>query len=487
NIQLFLTLKEEKNAIEKKRHILSLISGYLKDEGLFQTAKCLSIEASVVNSYEVCDNIDLPTILREYESYYYARFQKYPKICKKVEFSVKEKDVNISRKKNGRKITSREATDCIVNNVKDSQGNKNLTYEVKEVKSVHDELSAGLTVQPVNLNNTPKVKTSNECEDFEENGKFLKPLDGINGFCSEWKEFAECISKEICVRNPNVQWNDIIGLQEAKKLLKEAVVYPIKYPELFSGILAPWKGLLLYGPPGTGKTLLAKAVATKCKTTFFNISASSIVSKWRGDSEKLVRVLFELARYHAPSTIFLDEIDAVASHRDGSGEHEGSKRLKAELLIQLDGLLHSNDKVFLLATSNLPWELDTAILRRLEKRILVDLPSPDARKCMFQHYLPPVTLNTPNLECDLNYDHLAQITEGYSGSDIKLVCKETVMEAMRSVFSVLENYDDEASFPKLELKKIITDDVEQALKRTKPSAAHVEIKYRKWQKEFGSV
>ncbi|PSN32767.1 Katanin p60 ATPase-containing subunit A-like 2 [Blattella germanica] len=195
-----------------------------------------------------------------------------------------------------------------------------------------------------NQNNTPETVAE----------KLLKPLSGCSIYGAEWKEFAEVISKEICVTDLNVHWNDIMGLEEAKRLLKEAVVYPTKYPELFSGVLAPWKGLLLYGPPGTGKTLLAKAVATECKTTFFNISASSIVSKWRGDSEKLVRVMFELARYHAPSTIFLDEIDALASHRDGAGEHEGSRRLKAELLIQLDGLANCDDRVFLLATSNLP-------------------------------------------------------------------------------------------------------------------------------------
>ena len=124
------------------------------------------------------------------------------------------------------------------------------------------------------------------------------------------------------MENPNVTFEDIVGLDDAKRLLKEAVLLPLKYPQLFRGILEPWNGVLLFGPPGTGKTMLAKAVATECKTTFFNISASSIVSKWRGESEKLVRVLFELARHYQPSTIFIDEIDSLMSQR---GDHGGNE------------------------------------------------------------------------------------------------------------------------------------------------------------------
>jgi katanin p60 ATPase-containing subunit A1 len=151
-------------------------------------------------------------------------------------------------------------------------------------------------------------------------------------FNPELKELAATIQNEIINKNPDVTFKQIVGCDDAKRLLKEAVLMPMKFPQLFTGILEPWKGILLFGPPGTGKTMLAKAVATECHTTFFNISASTIVSKWRGDSEKLIKVLFELARHHQPSTIFIDEIDSIMGAR-GGGEHEGSRRMKTELLI----------------------------------------------------------------------------------------------------------------------------------------------------------
>jgi katanin p60 ATPase-containing subunit A1 len=146
------------------------------------------------------------------------------------------------------------------------------------------------------------------------------------------------LERDVIDKNPQVSFDDIADLDEAKKILQEAVLLPILMPQYFKGIRRPWKGVLLFGPPGTGKTMLAKAVATQGKTTFFNISASSLSSKWRGESEKLVRILFEMARFYAPTTIFMDEIDAIGGARGGDGEHEASRRVKAELLIQMDGV-----------------------------------------------------------------------------------------------------------------------------------------------------
>nr|XP_018684526.1 PREDICTED: katanin p60 ATPase-containing subunit A-like 2 isoform X2 [Musa acuminata subsp. malaccensis] len=316
---------------------------------------------------------------------------------------------------------------------------------------------------------------------------------------AEMRTLAETLCRDIVRGSPDVKWESIKGLENAKRLLKEAVVMPIKYPKYFTGLLSPWKGILLFGPPGTGKTMLAKAVATECKTTFFNISASSIVSKWRGmfmrkdivtclpknagDSEKLVRVLFELARHHAPSTIFLDELDAIISQRgEARSEHEASRRLKTELLIQMDGLTKTDVLVFVLAATNLPWELDAAMLRRLEKRILVPLPEPEARCAMFEELLP----SAPG-EAGIPYDFLVERTEGYSGSDIRLVCKEAAMQPLRRLMMVLEGRQDNVPEEELpEVGPVTPGDIELALKNTRPSAHLHAHRYEKFNQDYGS-
>ncbi|TFK08052.1 ER lumen protein retaining receptor 3 [Platysternon megacephalum] len=275
--------------------------------------------------FEVCDNVDLETILMEYESYYY------------------ENDNTVTR----------EQADFGLNVSAINRGGGGESTHPRRGQIIDFR---GMIQDAIKGASNEVASNSLNC-DPDPSERLLKPLSAFIGMSGEMRELATVISRDIYLHNPNIKWDDIIGLDAAKRLVKEAVVYPIRYPQLFTGILSPWKGLLLYGPPGTGKTLLAKAVATECNTTFFNISASTIVSKWRGDSEKLVRVLFELARYHAPSTIFLDELESVMSQRGNhpGGEHEGSRRMKTELLVQMDGLARSDDLVFVLAASNLPW------------------------------------------------------------------------------------------------------------------------------------
>ncbi|XP_055478651.1 katanin p60 ATPase-containing subunit A-like 2 isoform X2 [Psammomys obesus] len=480
----------------RRKNLLILILHYLTQEGYMDAANALEEESKLgLRRFEVCDNVDLETILMEYESYYFVKFQKYPKMIKKAPDTGEK---NLPSRSGGK---SRRVTNDNCKNLPkiNQQKPRPKTSSVKtgDTKAVKEHPKQGQIIDFRELlSDAIKGATSDfalntfECNP-DPSERLLKPLSAFIGMNSEMRELAAVVSRDIYLHNPNIKWNDIIGLDAAKQLVKEAVVYPIRYPQLFTGILSPWKGLLLYGPPGTGKTLLAKAVATECKTTFFNISASTIVSKWRGDSEKLVRVLFELARYHAPSTIFLDELESVMSQRGMApgGEHEGSLRMKTELLVQMDGLARSEDLVFVLAASNLPWELDCAMLRRLEKRILVDLPSQEARQAMIHHWLPPLSNNHAlELHTDLEYSVLSQETEGYSGSDIKLVCREAAMRPVRKIFSVLENYQsDSSSLNGIMLDTVTTKDFLDVLAHTKPSAKNLTERYLAWQEKFESV
>lgn len=166
---------------------------------------------------------------------------------------------------------------------------------------------------------------------------------------------AETLKDSILDSDPNIHWDDIKGLTDVKKILNETIVLPQLRPDIFSGLYAPSKGILLYGPPGTGKTMLAKAIATECKSTFFSISASTLTSKWMGEGEKLMRGLFQMALDKAPSVIFMDEIDSIMGARGGN-EHEASRRLKTEFLVQFDGVSAQQESksLLVLAATNRP-------------------------------------------------------------------------------------------------------------------------------------
>ena len=186
------------------------------------------------------------------------------------------------------------------------------------------------------------------------------------------------LSGAIVREKPNVKWTDVAGLEQAKASLQEAVILPTRFPQLFTGERKPWRGILLYGPPGTGKSYLAKACATEADGTFFSISSSDLVSKWLGESERLVKQLFKLARENKPAIIFIDEVDSLCGSRS-EGENETSRRIKTEFLVQMQGVGNDNDGILVLGATNTPWELDPAIRRRFEKRIYIPLPDLHAR------------------------------------------------------------------------------------------------------------
>jgi fidgetin-like protein 1 len=283
--------------------------------------------------------------------------------------------------------------------------------------SASDDNTTGTTSRPrrVKEKEAPIEAGSQEDDsDASESETLAKSSDDM----SEWKNkkkqilknlpagvdaaAAKQILNDIVVQGDEVHWSDVAGLEIAKNALRETVVYPFLRPDLFMGLREPARGMLLFGPPGTGKTMLARAVATESKSTFFSISASSLTSKYLGESEKLVRALFGLARTLAPSIIFVDEIDSLLSQRSGSGEHEATMRIKTEFLIQWSDLQRAAagreatekdkergdaNRVLVLAATNLPWAIDEAARRRFVRRQYIPLPEPTTRETQLRTLL----------------------------------------------------------------------------------------------------
>jgi len=261
----------------------------------------------------------------------------------------------------------------------------------------------------------------------------------------EEKRLRSAIESAIVREKPNVRWDDVAGLDSAKDALKEAVILPLKYPQLFTGERKPWRGILLYGPPGTGKSYLAKAVATEADAHFFSVSSADLVSKWMGESERLVRQLFALARENQPSIIFIDEIDSLCSARNDS-ESESARRIKTEFLVQMQGVSNESDGVLVLGATNIPFSLDSAIRRRFERRIYIPLPNVQARERMFQLHVG----NTPHELKPEDFHELALLTEGYSGSDIAILVRDAIMQPVRTC-------QNAQAFKKVKRPKSVTD------------------------------
>ncbi|XP_009342142.2 uncharacterized protein LOC103934149 isoform X2 [Pyrus x bretschneideri] len=237
-----------------------------------------------------------------------------------------------------------------------------------------------------------------------------------------------------------VSFDDIGALENVKDTLKELVMLPLQRPELFSKgqLTKPCKGILLFGPPGTGKTMLAKAVATEAGANFINISMSSITSKWFGEGEKYVKAVFSLASKIAPSVIFVDEVDSMLGRRENPGEHEAMRKMKNEFMVNWDGLrTKDKERVLVLAATNRPFDLDEAVIRRLPRRLMVNLPDAQNREKILR-----VILAKEDLEPDVDLEAVANLTDGYSGSDLKNLC---VAAAHLPIREILEKEKKERS------------------------------------------
>jgi len=302
-----------------------------------------------------------------------------------------------------------------------------------------------------------------------------------------------------------VSWADIAGLAHAKSSVEEAIVWPLRRPDLFVGLRDPPRGLLLFGPPGTGKTMIARAIANRAQCTFLNISSSALMSKWLGDGEKMVRCLFAVATVKQPSVIFIDEIDSLLSARS-EGEMDSVRRVKTEFLVQLDGVATDReDRVLLIGATNRPEELDEAARRRMEKRLYIPLPDDKARMELMGRLLSTLTHKNEVTAADSgesatavgtkpvapppahslsmeDLEAITRMTEGYSGADLRQLCREAAMGPLREI-SVKELSQVASD----DLRPIDRRDFNCAVRRIKPSVGAAEVtRYVDWNQQFGS-
>ena len=246
---------------------------------------------------------------------------------------------------------------------------------------------------------------------------------------------GEAVGRQVAIQATivapgKIRFCDVAGLTEAKQLLREAIVMPLKYPHLFRGGRKPWRKILLFGPPGTGKSRIARAVSSEVASTFYSVSCSDLLSSWLGETEKMIKDLFSHARKNVGrSIIFIDEIDGLCRRRS-SNEQEQTRRIKTELLKQMEGSENQDESnLFVLGATNCPWELDTAFMRRFEKRIYIPLPDKQTRRELFSIHFQSVPVNISSDE----WEAILALSDGYSGSDLSTCVADAMFEPVREL------------------------------------------------------
>ncbi|KAK8521143.1 hypothetical protein V6N12_005054 [Hibiscus sabdariffa] len=310
-----------------------------------------------------------------------------------------------------------------------------------------------------------------------------KPAQNLKNLAKDEYE-SDFVSAVVAPGEIGVKFDDIGALEDVKKALNELVILPMRRPELFShgNLLRPCKGILLFGPPGTGKTLLAKALATEAGANFISITGSALTSKWFGDAEKLTKALFSFASKLAPVIIFVDEVDSLLGARGGGFEHEATRRMRNEFMAAWDGLRSKDSqRILILGATNRPFDLDDAVIRRLPRRLYVDLPDAGNRMKILKIFLAE-----ENIEPNFSLEELANATEGYSGSDLKNLC---IAAAYRPVQELLEEENkggkNDASAV---LRPLNLDDFILSKAKVGPSVAYDATsmnELRKWNEQYG--
>jgi len=304
-----------------------------------------------------------------------------------------------------------------------------------------------------------------------------------NDFKEALKGIEPSALREVFVEVPEVTWEDVGGLEDTKERLRETIQWPLEYPEVFKQMdMQAAKGVLMYGPPGTGKTLLAKAIANESQSNFISIKGPELLNKFVGESEKGIREVFEKARSNAPTVVFFDEIDSIATERgQRTGDSGVGERMVSQLLTELDGLEELED-VVVIATTNRPDLIDKALLRpgRLDRHVHVPVPDEDARRKIFEVH----TRNKPLAE-GVDLDYLARNTEGYVGADIEALCREASMMATREFINSVTPEDVDDSVGNV---RVTAEHFEQALEEVSPSVdADVRQRYEEIEDQFDSA
>jgi len=326
-----------------------------------------------------------------------------------------------------------------------------------------------------------RIKALQESRGFDEGDGSSTPHNG-NGRSSGSVETLKANFDDLVIKDkPKISWDEVVGLEDAKRALNESIVYPAQRPDLFP--LGWPKGILLYGPPGNGKTLIAAATASEIAGYFINVDAASMMSKWLGEAEKNVAKLFSMARSIAkkeniPVILFVDELDSLLGTR--SNEVGGEIRVKNQFLTEMDGIVSKTKdlQLYVVGATNKPWSLDWPFLRRFQKRVFISLPDIDARLQMFRLYTSQL-----HVDGNLKLEELAKISDGYSASDIRDICQSVQLRVVNELFVSGRANENDAK-----TRSITMNDFKDSLKSRRPSVSVEMLRaYARWTEQFKAL